>query len=140
MREIKYIVLHCTGGPQNQPTAEILAYWKNNLGWKNPGYHFEINADGTVEQLFSIEKIANGVAGHNANSIHISYKGGVDKLGNAVDNRTQAQKAAQIALIKKYKNLFPQAKILGHRDFPGVSKTCPSFEVGEWLKKVGIST
>lgn len=139
MREIKHIVLHCTAGPQNQSTQEILNYWKNVKGWNSPGYHYEINADGSIEQLFPIEKIANGVAGYNANSIHISYKGGVDEKGKPVDNRTIAQKASQIKLIKNLKAKFPHAKICGHRDFPGVTKACPSFDVVSWLKQVGIN-
>lgn len=138
MRIIKYIVLHCTAGPQNQTTQEILNYWKAK-GWKKPGYHFEINADGKVEQLLPITDVANGVAGHNANSIHISYKGGIDAKGNAIDNRTAAQKATQIRLITELRAKFTDAKILGHRDFAGVTKQCPSFDVASWLKTVGIN-
>lgn len=132
-------MLHCTAGPQNQSTAEILNYWRKVHGWKSPGYHFEINADGTIEQLWPIESIANGVAGYNANSIHVSYKGGVDTKGNAIDNRTDAQKASQVKLIKELKAKFPHARICGHRDFPGVTKACPSFDVRTWLKEVGIA-
>jgi N-acetylmuramoyl-L-alanine amidase len=138
MRVIKYIVIHCTAGPQNQSTAEILAFWKNVNGWKYPGYHFEINADGTIEQLLPIEQIANGVAGHNSNSLHISYKGGIDKAGKPVDNRTPQQIASQISLLKKYHAMFPHAEILGHRDFPGVTKACPSFDVRTWLKTIKL--
>lgn len=139
MREIKYIVLHCTAGPQNQSTAEILHYWKTVNGWKYPGYHFEISADGTIEQLLPIEQVANGVAGHNAHSIHISYKGGIDAHGRPADNRTEAQKQAQVKLLKKYHAMFPHAEILGHRDFPGVTKACPSFDVKSWLKSISLS-
>lgn len=138
MRDIKYIVLHCTAGPQNQSTQAILNYWKNDLGWTNPGYHFEINADGTIEQLHPIEKVANGVAGYNSHSLHISYKGGVDAKGKPVDNRTSAQIKSQIELIRKYHKMFPKAKILGHRDFPGVTKACPSFDVATWLKTIQL--
>jgi N-acetylmuramoyl-L-alanine amidase len=28
---------------------------------------------------------------------------------------------------------YPQAKVFGHRDFPGVKKACPSFDVRQWL-------
>lgn len=152
MREIKYIVLHCTAGPQNQPTAEILAYWKNHNGWKNPGYHHEINADGSIEDLWPIEKISNGVAGYNSHSIHISYKGGIDAYGGPIDNRTAAQKESQIKLIIKYKAMFPNAVVLGHRDFStdkngdGILeswewiKSCPAFDVRDWLKSMNLET
>ena len=138
MREIKYIVLHCTAGPQTQTVESIQGYWKNSLGWRDPGYHFLINAKGEAIQLLSIEKPSNGVKGFNANSIHISYIGGIDSKGKAIDNRTPAQIQKQIELLVKFKAMFPKAEIKGHRDFDGVKKECPSFDVNEWLKCVGI--
>jgi N-acetylmuramoyl-L-alanine amidase len=138
MRDIKYIVLHCTAGPQTQSVQSILNYWKYSLGWKSPGYHHLIKPNGEIVDLHPIEKPSNGVAGHNAYSIHISYIGGVDRNGKAVDNRTDEQKQAQISLLQKYKARFPNAKIQGHRDFPGVSKNCPSFDVSDWLNCVGL--
>jgi N-acetylmuramoyl-L-alanine amidase len=138
MRKITHIVLHCTATPQTTTVKSIQNYWKNSLGWKSPGYHHIIKADGEVVDLLPIDKPSNGVAGHNMNSIHISYIGGVDAKGKAVDNRTQAQICSQIALLKKYKAMFPDAQIVGHRDFPGVSKSCPSFDVKTWLKTAGI--
>lgn len=138
MRRIDWIILHCTAGPQKQSTQEIKNYWKYKLGWKSPGYHYIIDADGSYEKIHPIEEPSNGVAGFNKNSIHISYKGGVNASGNAVDNRTEAQKATQIALIKKLRPYAPKAKIRGHKDFPGVTKACPSFDVVTWCKSVGI--
>ena len=134
MRDIKYIVLHCTAGPQNQPTKEIINYWKKSLGWKTPGYHHLINADGTVDDLLPILSPSNGVKGFNSNSIHISYKGGQ----NGIDTRTENQISAMISLILKYKLQFPKAIIKGHRDFPNVTKKCPSVDVATWLKSLGI--
>lgn len=139
MRPINYIVLHCTAGPQTQTVNEIQSYWRNSLGWKDPGYHFLIKTNGEAVQLLPIEKPSNGVKGFNANSIHISYIGGVDKAGRALDNRTPEQIRTQIELITKYKAMFPKAEIKGHRDFPGVTKECPSFDVRTWLKCVGLA-
>lgn len=138
MRTINNIVLHCTATPQTAKVENIVRYWKEELGWKKPGYHHIIKADGQIVDLLPIEQPSNGVQGFNSDSIHISYIGGVDGKGNAVDNRTDAQKQAQIKLIKLYKQQFPNAQIKGHRDFPGVAKSCPSFDVGEWLNCIGI--
>ncbi len=138
MRKIENIVLHCTATSQKTTVASILNFWKTELGWSVPGYHYLIKPDGTYENLVTIEKPSNGVKGHNYNSIHISYIGGVDKHNRPVDNRTPAQKQTQIELIKKLKIQFPDAKILGHRDFSGVTKSCPSFEVAKWVKSVGL--
>jgi N-acetylmuramoyl-L-alanine amidase len=142
MRKITHIVLHCTATAQTATVKSIQNYWRNELGWKSPGYHHIIQADGNVADLLPIEQVSNGVAGHNANSIHISYIGGIDLKGRAVDNRTDAQKAAQIQLLRKYHAMFPDAVICGHRDFltPGTSKwkECPSFDVKKWLETIKL--
>ena len=126
MREIKYIVVHCTATPQNTSVESIKRYWRENLKWSNVGYHRLIDASGKIHILSEYNKPTNGVAGYNANSIHISYIGGVNGK-KAVDNRTEAQKATMLELLKELKRLYPNAKIQGHRDFPNVKKACPSF-------------
>jgi len=137
MRKITHIVLHCTATPQTTSIDSIKAHWKQ-IGWKNVGYHFIIKASGERVQLLDISKVSNGVAGHNANSIHISYIGGVDAKGKAVDNRTIPQKIAQMEIVKELKEAFPDAVVCGHRDFPNVKKDCPSFDVAKWLKEIGM--
>jgi len=138
VRTIKYIVLHCTATPQNTSVESIQNYWKNILHWKSPGYHYIIKPNGEIVNLLSIESISNGVAGYNTPSIHISYIGGVDAKNKAIDNRTEAQKQSQIKLLKELKKQFPDADILGHRDFKGVKKDCPSFDVKQWLKQINF--
>ncbi|SDE77686.1 N-acetylmuramoyl-L-alanine amidase [Riemerella columbipharyngis] len=136
MRTIKYIVLHCTATSQITRVETIKKYWKNNLGWKHNGYHYIIKPCGEIVNLTPIEEIANGVKGYNQNSIHISYIGGIDKTGKPQDNRTLPQKASQVQLLRELKKRFPNAEILGHRDFAGVHKACPSFDVKQWLKSI----
>jgi N-acetylmuramoyl-L-alanine amidase len=138
MRAIKYIVLHCTATQPTATIASIQKYWREELKWMSPGYHFLIRADGTYENLQPIEKPSNGVAGHNANSIHISYIGGIDKQGKPKDTRTPEQILTQIMLLRILREDFPNAEILGHRDFPGVQKACPSFDVKTWLKTIQL--
>jgi N-acetylmuramoyl-L-alanine amidase len=127
MRTITHIVVHCTATPQTTTVASIQRYWRENLKWKSPGYHFLIEANGTVHNLQPINLPSNGVAGHNANSIHVSYIGGVHGQ-KAVDNRTEAQKTALLTILRDLKKQFPNAVIQGHRDFPRVAKACPSFD------------
>jgi N-acetylmuramoyl-L-alanine amidase len=137
MRKIKYIVLHCTATHQNATVSGILRYWREDLKWKNPGYHYLISKDGEIHHIHDINKIANGVKGYNAESIHISYIGGIDNNNKPLDNRTPEQIKSQIRLIDLLKEQYPDAEILGHRDFPGVKKSCPSFDVRTWLKCIG---
>lgn len=133
MRKINNLVAHCTATSQNTTVASILSYWERELNWKYPGYHHLISADGTDHQLLPIELVSNGVAGHNSDSIHISYIGGVDSKGNPTDNRTPAQIETMKKLFLKYHRMFPDAQLVGHRDFKNVAKACPSFDMYKWL-------
>lgn len=128
MREIKYIVIHCTATSQNTTVSSIKNYWKNEKKWKSPGYHFIIEPNGNVTQLSELSKPTNGAAGNNANSIHISYIGGIATNSKPIDNRTERQKQSLIDLVKRFKLQFKNAKVQGHRDFPNVKKACPCFD------------
>ena len=128
MRNINYIAIHCTATQPETSIASIQNYWKNNLGWKNPGYHYIIDRFGKVVNLLPIELVSNGVQGYNSQTINISYVGGIDKSGKPKDTRTEAQKQSILKLLKELRVKFPKAKIQGHRDFPNVKKACPSFD------------
>ena len=137
MRDIKYIAIHCTAGQPTQTTKSILDYWKNNLKWKSVGYHYLINADGSIEKLADESQITNGVAGFNSVLINISYKGGIDAQGKPKDTRTEAQKKSMHNILIDLRKRYPKAIIQGHRDF-GAKKACPSFDVKQWLKEENI--
>ena len=115
MRAIKRIFVHCTAGSQRQTVDDLLAEFKRK-GWRNPGYHVVITPDGKCHQLLDYEKVSNGVQGYNSNSINVAYMGGIDANGKAVDNRTDAQKASLVKLLKELKGRYPKAEIMGHRD------------------------
>lgn len=136
MRTIKRIILHCTASPQTQTVQEILNYWKYHNGWNDPGYHFLIEADGTVHNLLPVEKVSNGARGYNSTSIHISYIGGVDENKQPIDNRTDAQIQSMIVLVARLKLTFVDALVIGHRDLTNVKKKCPSFDARDWLKSI----
>jgi N-acetylmuramoyl-L-alanine amidase len=133
-REIKYIVVHCTATPPETTIESIKRYWKEILRWKNPGYHYIIKRNGEIVKLHDESLVSNGVAGNNKHSVHISYIGGIDRDGKPTDNRTDAQKHTMFSKLVSLSEKYPNATILGHRDFPEVTKACPSFDVKTWLK------
>lgn len=139
-RTIKHIVVHCTATQPLATVESIQNYWKNVLKWKNPGYHFLIDYRGFINQLLDVSLVANGVAGHNSTSVHVSYIGGIDKQGKPHDTRNQVQRDMMKDLLLILSKKFPEAKILGHRDFPNVNKACPSFDVAQWLKEIDFET
>lgn len=114
---------------------------------------------GTVERIVNNNEdanvdpweVTNGAKGYNSISRHIVYAGGLDKFLNPKDTRTSAQKKAMAAYVLDFHRRFPDVKIIGHRDLsPDLNgngiiepyewmKACPSFEVSEWLKSIGIN-
>lgn len=137
MRQIKYIAVHCSAGNQSNKATDIVSYHtrpksQGGLGWSKPGYHYIVEADGTVIDTWPITQSSNGVGPKfNPVTINVCWIGGVDTSTKAltpVDNRTLEQKVALRALLDDLKLQFPDAIIQGHRDFPGVRKACPCFD------------
>jgi N-acetylmuramoyl-L-alanine amidase len=123
MRRITHLVVHCTATPLNTTVASIQRHWREVLKWKSSGYHILIDQHGVAHRLAPDTAICNGVAGHNATSLHVSYIGGANN-----DNRTFGQKSTLINVLQEWRKLYPNAKICGHRDFAGVKKACPQFD------------
>ena len=136
MRNIKYIVIHCTASQPNTKKEAILSYWKNTLKWRSVGYHRLIDANGVIHELAKYEQITNGVKGYNSESIHFSYIGGIDESGRPKDTRTLKQKESLLYLVKQAKKQFPNAIVQGHKDFKGVAKACPSFDAKNEYKAI----
>lgn len=134
MRNITYIVIHCTGTSPGATIESIKKYWRDVKKWKSPGYHLIIDQFGKITRLAADFEITNGAMGHNQESIHIAYIGGIDRKGKAIDTRSQAQKMAMKKAVIEMKFKYPDAIIQGHRDFDGVKKDCPSFDVKKWLE------
>ena len=59
VRKIKRIVVHCTDTLPTASVAHIMQIFKSR-GWRNPGYHYLVGADGTRTPLLSESQIANG--------------------------------------------------------------------------------
>ena len=84
-----------------------------------------------------MDKIPAHVEGFNKESIGITYVGGVDKnTFRPKDTRTEAQKKTLSLLLKELRKLYPTAQILGHRDFAGVKKACPSFDAKNEFRNI----
>ena len=129
MRKIKYIAVHCTAGSQKATVNDLLAEFKRK-GWKAPGYHYVITADGKIHQLLDTENVSNGVKGYNSVTVNIAYTGGMD----GVDNRTDEQKKSLLTLLKLLRKRYPDAVIQGHRDFSPDLNGNGKIEKSEWIK------
>jgi N-acetylmuramoyl-L-alanine amidase len=138
MRKITHIVIHCSATPEGRPhTAADIERWHRELGWASIGYHYVIRLDGTVELGRPVSQAGAHVSGHNATTIGICYVGGLDRTTwQPKDTRTEEQKRSMRTLVVALKGVFPDAEVLGHRDFPNVRKACPCFDVRRWWESV----
>ncbi len=121
------IVLHCTATAQTATVDAIQRYWRDVLGWKNPGYHYIYPASGEEVKLLDEEKTANGARGFNRRSVHLAYIGGLTE-----DDRTPQQKTAMYSRIIKLRCHFIGAKVVGHYEL-NPKKDCPRFNARQWL-------
>ena len=126
-RKVDTLWMHCTGTGTNATVTGITNYWRNNLGWKNPGYHVIFTLEGyTILQDLNLP--TNGVAGHNARGIHISYIGGLED-GKAKDTRNVYQQQMFHAFAQMLRKKLPNINIRGHKEVS--AKACPCFEVNQ---------
>lgn len=136
----EYIVIHCSATkPKMNIGAKEIDRWHREKGFKCIGYHYVIRRDGTVEIGRPIREIGAHAQGYNEKSIGICLVGGVDADGKPEDNFTLDQYAALAQLLDgELREYSKVARIVGHRDLPGVSKACPSFDVTKWLQETTI--
>lgn len=143
MSKIIRIVVHCTGEPDNVLRCkEDYRHWFFDVKhWRHYGYHAVVYQDGTWERLQPLPDpvkdggiitdatLACGQPGTNNDSIHVAYVGGVDHVTRRViDTRTPAQNQTLWALIAMWKKEYNITEVIGHRDWPGVKKSCPCFD------------
>ena len=127
MRKIAFIVIHCTATRAGQAfTAADIDRWHRARGFEEIGYHYVVGLDGYIELGRPIEKVGAHAKGINSTSIGVVYVGGLDSAGRPADTRTPAQKASLLRLLKHLKEIFPEARIISHRDV--AAKACPCFD------------
>jgi N-acetylmuramoyl-L-alanine amidase len=137
-RRITEIIVHCSATPEGKDyTVLDIRKWHKQQGWSDIGYHYVVYRNGHIEAGRDVDIIGAHCEGHNAHSIGVCYIGGCARDGRTPkDTRTLAQKAALISVLTELRQMYPQAKIYGHRDFDKHGKKCPSFDAKEEYKKI----
>lgn len=151
-RTITAIAIHCAASPNGRtlfsgtpgaknfstPVQEINR-WHQQRGFHradaaraktNPdlcciGYHYVIYTSGAVATGRGEDEIGAHVAGYNSKSIGVCMVG--------TDRFTAEQWEALAHLVRELQKRYPAARVLGHRDFPKVAKSCPGFSVADWI-------
>jgi len=141
---VAYIVQHYSATPiESDFTAADIDRMHRARGFNGIGYHYFIRKNGMVEtgrDLSQPGRFETGAhsKGENSVSIGICVEGGVTRSARdvGVDNRTPAQIAAQIKLIRNLLRRFPNARVVGHRDMPGAATQCPGYDASAWWAEV----
>lgn len=132
-KSTNYIVVHCSATKPDQDIgAATIRRWHIEKGWSDIGYHDVIKRNGMREAGRDLYAVGAHVAGYNSASVGVCLVGGIDKNGKPENNFTDAQFKTLKRVITDYLKLWPHAIVQGHRDFPGVAKDCPCFNVSEW--------
>lgn len=141
MREIRKIVVHCAATPCNRDVkgenivaGHLLPVSKGGRGWKAPGYHYIVELGGRIFASWPEDKISNGAKGHNRDSIHVCYIGGLSATGRPADTRTPAQKESLLRILRELRRRYPRAVILGHRDLSPDKNGDGQISPDEWVK------
>jgi N-acetylmuramoyl-L-alanine amidase len=141
-KAITDITIHCAATPEGKPfTASQISAMdlaRKDLG-NQIAYHYVVELDGKTTQTLRHDQRGAHTGGHNTGNLGICYVGGVRADGKTpADTRTPEQKAALAVLVKRLKAEFPHVTVRGHRDWPGVAKACPSFDVAKWLREAKL--
>lgn len=147
---IDFIVVHCSASTANT-TTNIDSIRRDHIhgnGWRDIGYHYVIERDGTRNAGRAENEVGShvGANGTNYRSIGICMVGGVKQVPNSSPPRfepeinfTELQFAELTRLLDELEGRYPSAELKGHRDFnrhypPERRKDCPSFNVQAWRR------
>jgi len=132
--KLTHLTIHCAATPEGRDVqAATVADW-DIARFGQESYHWIVTLDGKANHRMADEVKGAHVAKHNTGNIGVCYVGGVAKDGKTPkDTRTDAQKATLRKIVADYRAKYPGIIVLGHRDWPGVAKACPSFDVSKEL-------
>lgn len=146
MRDIYQISIHCSDTTAGSAISYD-KYHREHNHWSGVGYHYIIlngNAgngyesmlDGSLEVGRSINQTPASVRGHNKGMIAICL------TGDENSGFTMNQFETLYKLLKYLRNKYRISRdnIKGHRDYKGVTKNCPCFEVSTFVDAMESST
>ena len=136
-----FIAVHCSDTPPSMHIGEIeIRRWHEQRGWLDIGYNVIIRRSADIEIGRPLDYRGAHVAGYNHKSIGVCMIGGKhETTGEPEDNFTPGQYESLLITLRFLWRYAPGALAQGHRDFPGVTKTCPCFDVETVLRDANLS-
>jgi N-acetyl-anhydromuramyl-L-alanine amidase AmpD len=135
---IRYLTIHCAATPEGRDVQPKTVEQWDIAKFGQKSYHWIVTLDGAMHRSLGDDQRGAHVAKNNTGNIGVCYIGGCDKQMRAKDTRTDAQRKSLLTLVRTYRSRYPGITIRGHRDWPGVRKDCPSFDVQAWLQTEGL--
>lgn len=130
MRKIDKIIVHCSATIEGGNfKTEAIRRWHLNKGWKDIGYHYVIELDGSINVGRPESVVGAHVKGKNKGSIGICYVGGLNQDKQPKDTLRGVQLGGMEKLLRDLLERYPNATLHGHNEFS--KKACPSFDVQE---------
>jgi len=155
LTDVRYLVVHCSATPPNMDVGvKEIDLWHRQRGFFSIGYHIVIRRDGSVEFGRPLDQPGAHAVGFNEVSRAVCLVGGVEKDDRNHDgkidpselvpenNFTREQFATLCDVLHAWKQEFPLAVVIGHRDLDSKHarlKACPSFDVRTWARPLGLS-
>ena len=135
-RKITEIIVHCSATPDGKDyTVDDIRRWHKQRGYSDVGYHYIVYRNGILAQGRDVNTIGAHASGHNAHSIGICYIGGMSADNTRPeDTRTLRQKGRLLSLLVDLRKLYPNARIIGHRDLSEDKNGDGIIESSEWMK------
>ena len=135
LETIKYLVIHHS--QREIDSAKSIKKRHLKRGWEDIGYHYIINKNGRITKGRNTKYIGAHVKGHNRNSLGICIIGNFDK-----EKPTEKQIKKLLKFLKRLskKHNIENKNILGHREFKGVTKTCPGKNIDLKLIRKNIKS
>jgi hypothetical protein len=136
------LVWHCADTPpQFDVDIEDVRLWHLANDWTDVGYAGLIKRDGTIQKGRDLDgdgdvadEVGAHAAGFNTQSIGWCYAGGRGANGSPQYNPTPEQLASMKFITDETEVRFPGIETIGHCDLPGVTKSCPVFDVRAWRR------
>lgn len=139
------IVIHCSATKPSMMhvNEDEIRQWHMAKGWEDAGYNLVIPRKpaaantGWIEIARPLDHRGAHVAGYNHRALGICLVGGIDEAGEPENNFLPEQFEALVAAIFFVTEVYPEAKIVGHRDLDS-GKACPSFDAQAWAHRHGF--
>lgn len=132
---VRDITIHHSAGPTTQDAFTFARHHINTHGWPGIGYHFVINANGTIDQTNPIAAYSY----HNGYNNRISI--GICLVGDFTKARpSSAQLSACKWLCNRLRRDMPQIKyLMGHKEYAG-GTACPgSYPIASLRQSTGLA-